>query len=390
MADTLSCATMDLSHLLSPPESKPRDSFSQHTPTPAGPSQTDDCIPDNTLPPISIHRTKDIMGKLPSPPVTPANRALQDAAQPLSDQVHEDTTSGGSPMKDPLLFPNDAATTLASSQPLFAASEQTVPNKVDVGLDAIVTQHMAMHMNTFKRNVSQPTRDEYLLAASCVPIVSEKYAQNPRKWLRQERRILDERFGGANRVWKRPTNKTLAKLAPAPLIGVKKPVSPSRTVRQPRAPRTPKRTPQSKLLHSFDGFGLASPKRVIGTSREDTDFAALPDHAPPISTLPKNNSKVLKADWKGQILDLSHDPHRDLLHEAEVNLAATLRLSCATYLCSKRRIFMARLDALRVGKEFRKTDSQQACKIDVNKASKLWAAYDKVGWFRPEHFAEYL
>ena len=31
--------------------------------------------------------------------------------------------------------------------------------------------------------------------------------------------------------------------------------------------------------------------------------------------------------------------------------------------------------------EFRKTDSQKACKIDVNKASKLWSAYEKIGWF---------
>ena len=90
------------------------------------------------------------------------------------------------------------------------------------------------------------------------------------------------------------------------------------------------------------------------------------------------------------MLDLSNDPDRHLLHEAEVNLAATLRLSCATYLCSKRRIFQARIEALRIGKEFRKTDAQQACKIDVNKASKLWSAYEKVGWFRKEYFEKYL
>jgi hypothetical protein len=46
--------------------------------------------------------------------------------------------------------------------------------------------------------------------------------------------------------------------------------------------------------------------------------------------------------------------------------------------------------ALRIGKEFRKTDAQQACKIDVNKASKLWTAYDRVGWFDSEHFQQYL
>jgi hypothetical protein len=104
----------------------------------------------------------------------------------------------------------------------------------------------------------------------------------------------------------------------------------------------------------------------------------------------RGNTKGLKADWKGQMLDLGRDADRHVLDPAEVNLAATLRLSCATYLCSKRRIFEARLNALRIGKEFRKTDAQQACKIDVNKASKLWTAYEKVGWFKPEYFRQYI
>jgi hypothetical protein len=90
------------------------------------------------------------------------------------------------------------------------------------------------------------------------------------------------------------------------------------------------------------------------------------------------------------MLDLSQDPDRHHLSPAELSLASTLRLSCATYLCSKRRIFEARVRALRIGKEFRKTDAQQACKIDVNKASKLWTAYDRVGWFDSEHFQQYL
>jgi len=45
---------------------------------------------------------------------------------------------------------------------------------------------------------------------------------------------------------------------------------------------------------------------------------------------------------------------------------------------------------LRIGKEFRKTDAQQACKIDVNKASKLWTAFDKVGWFKKDFFLQRL
>lgn len=113
--------------------------------------------------------------------------------------------------------------------------------------------------------------------------------------------------------------------------------------------------------------------------REDKDFNSLPDYCPPKESLPsKPNS--LKVDWKGAPIDLRSDPHAHLLHPDELLLAGNLRLDCATYLTSKRRIFIKRVECLEIGKEFRKTDAQQACKIDVNKASKLWAVFEKVGW----------
>ena len=95
-------------------------------------------------------------------------------------------------------------------------------------------------------------------------------------------------------------------------------------------------------------------------------------------------------EWKGQPRDLSHDPHRHLLHETELQLATNLRLSCAQYLTAKRRIFVSRVHCERIHKEFRKTDAQQACKIDVNKASKLWTAFEKVGWLDRSHIEGFL
>jgi hypothetical protein len=41
-------------------------------------------------------------------------------------------------------------------------------------------------------------------------------------------------------------------------------------------------------------------------------------------------------------------------------------------------------------KWFKRTNSQQTCNIDVNKASKLWEAFDKVGWFEERHFSGVL
>jgi len=237
----------------------------------------------------------------------------------------------------------------------------------------------------FASLASKPAREDYLLAISLVSNVGKSYSRDPVAWFLQEREF-EQRYGKPSRVQKRPM---LKKLAPAPSSGPKK-----QKIALPRLPRTPrpvKRTPQARVYDSFDQFlPASSPKPArLPTNRDDTDYNALSDYSPPVD-LPKGNSKALKADWKGQMLDLSNDPDRHLLHEAEVNLAATLRLSCATYLCSKRRIFQARIEALRIGKEFRKTDAQQACKIDVNKASKLWSAYEKVGWFRKEYFEKYL
>jgi hypothetical protein len=73
-----------------------------------------------------------------------------------------------------------------------------------------------------------------------------------------------------------------------------------------------------------------------------------------------------------------------------VELASTLRLDCATYLTTKRRIFVRRLDCALQPKEFRKTDAQKECNIDVNKASKLWEAFNHAGWLREEWMYKYM
>ena len=120
------------------------------------------------------------------------------------------------------------------------------------------------------------------------------------------------------------------------------------------------------------------------------DYRSVPDYSPPTSTLPKNNPRALKAEWAGMPLDLSNDPDIHLLHEAEVHLASTLRLSGAAYLFYKREIFEARLQGLCVGKEFWKVNTYQVRRADVNKVITLCKAYERVGWFRKELFEQYL
>jgi hypothetical protein len=317
---------------------------------------------------------------LPSPPVTPyaGNKKRKSDS---SEQIDGDVAVSSS--RDPVLFPrNESVVDVGNDEPLFGPV--LVP-----AAEVLVDQHILSHMARFESKVNKPTRDEYLLALSCVPIVSTQYNRNPAAWAREERETLERQLAMMNRY--RPEggqSSKLKKLAPAP--SKRTVLSQSRMPRTPRAKRTPKSTPTQPLFDNFDtGSSLNKTSRLIGTNRDDTDYNSLKDYSPPVETL-RGNTKGLKADWKGQMLDLSNDPDCHLLDAAEVTLAATLRLSCATYLCSKRRIFEARVKALSIGKEFRKTDAQQACKIDVNKASKLWTAYDRVGWFKPEHFDKFL
>ncbi|KAG0674983.1 hypothetical protein C6P40_001871 [Pichia californica] len=119
------------------------------------------------------------------------------------------------------------------------------------------------------------------------------------------------------------------------------------------------------------------------------DYKKIEDFCPPFDTLP-NNNKCLKTDWKGQSMDLSNDPLVNELHPAEVVLASILRLPCAVYLDSKRRIFQEKVKRMRYNLPFRRTDAQKSCKIDVNKASRLFASFEKVGWFNESHFQKYL
>lgn len=369
-----------VSSLMSPPESKPFDSFNAPF-SPHQMSQDSSFSHDMRLPPISVDRkrTQSEMD-LPSPPVTPYSGNKKRKSN-TSEQIERDTVVGSS--RDPVLFPrHDSLTEVATDEPLFGPI-------LPPATEALVEQHINSHMARFENKLNKPTRDEYLLALSCVPIVSAQYNRNPGAWAKEERETLERQLVMMNRCRPHTLEVKLKKIAPAP---TKRTVpAQTRAQRTPRVKRTPRSTPKQKVLDSFDLTPQSSNKqpRAIGTNRDDTDYKSIKDYSPPLETL-GSNAKALKADWKGQMLDLGSDPDRHLLNAAELNLAATLRLSCATYLCSKRRIFEARVKALNVGKEFRKTDAQQACKIDVNKASKLWTAYDRVGWFRPEHFEQFF
>ncbi|KAL9043982.1 MAG: hypothetical protein Q9214_002848 [Letrouitia sp. 1 TL-2023] len=382
---------------MSPPEPKPIDSFSptilksaESTPT----TNKQSYNPENTLPPISNRSSPALtMRVLPSPPVSPwPNRQYKEHFK--DDKGVEGSAEHGFGAKDPVLYPdNSSQSEVSVDQPLFP-SEPTMK-----AAQEIVTKHIATHR--FKNKIAPPSREEYLLALSCVSSVGRGYNRNPGAYLKRIRDDTEDQYWKSKRICGKPGVRPVSHvpIAPAPSHKqgkktAKAPLAGTPSTRTKRTPKpTPKASPATKMLNYPSKGRSETPEiRIPGAKRpEDVDYDALPDFSPPTSTLPLGNPKSLKADWpSSNILNLSNDPDRHLLHEAELNLAGTLRLSCATYLCSKRRIFAARLNALRIGKEFRKTDAQQACKIDVNKASKLWTAYDKVGWFSKSYFEQFL
>ncbi|GCE97533.1 hypothetical protein ZYGM_003285 [Zygosaccharomyces mellis] len=162
---------------------------------------------------------------------------------------------------------------------------------------------------------------------------------------------------------------------------------------EPPAPKRPSTPQRRRRTAQPIGSPLASATAVSGIPQyiPNMSWEKLPDYSPdPYRTLPENNSKSLKVDWKGSPMDLSHDPLRHQLHPAELVLSQVLRLPCDLYLDSKRRLFLEKVHRFKQGLPFRRTDAQKACRIDVNKASRLYAAFEKVGWLDDGNFKRFL
>jgi hypothetical protein len=302
-----------------------------------------------------------------SPPISPYSQTIA-PVEPATT-----LTPPSQPIKDPVLYPQDESHTSTSPahSPLFAS--------VDLEHQQLVDHHIRNRSPSFfTSGLSPPKPEDYNLVLSFRSQVMQLYAKNRSGWLRQERAFLR-----ADKTAQAP--KRLQKLMAKP-TGVKQ--SKAGRVDRVSKANAPRPIRASGTVHGASGAarpsGRASAtpdpsRRIVAPNREDKDFESLPDFSPPLDSLPsKPNS--LKIDWKGSPIDLSGDPLAHLLHPDELLLAGNLRLDCATYLTSKRRMFMRRLECVGIGKEFRKTDAQQACKIDVNKASKLWMAFDRVGW----------
>ncbi|KAG6995687.1 SWIRM domain-containing protein FUN19 [Physcia stellaris] len=416
--------------LMSPPQAS-----ALRSPTSTPPSKSNRLAsysPENTLPPFSSRFTMDnilpamekdniapeLVNKLLSPPVSPWAGKVTKEHNKQGDLALQEGPAIN--RRDPVLFPGNGPESHVQ-QALFPS----VPFKKAV--EDAISKHMADTVHKFSRKVKPPTREEYRFAVTCMPTIGRSYNKNPGAYMKRQREEEEELYRKTKRICAAPGQPKYQAIQPRP-IAPRQPRQPRKraisveaavTIDRPR--RTPKPTPKvspevedleypDKALPrtpGFKAFTKSLPKakpvaqatinrsetpevRAPVAKRDDKDYGSLPDYSPSLATL--DDSPVgLKTDWtSNNPYNHSNDVDRHLLHPSEVKVAETLRLSCAQYLCSKRRIFEARLNALRVGKHFRKTDAQKACKIDVNKASKLFAAFEKVGWLDDSHFNKYL
>ncbi|OIW30781.1 hypothetical protein CONLIGDRAFT_573169 [Coniochaeta ligniaria NRRL 30616] len=316
----------------------------------------------------------------PSPPIS--NQSIS----PLDQAKHDisPTLSLSVPVKDPILFPNPETSSSPSRPvPLFDPDEGVT--------DRIIYEHMQA-IGRASEDQQRPTKEDYRLVLRFMSNVFEQFQKDPAGWLNREKALrAAER---SNRAHPQPLYhaRTPAKLQavrpqppkPQPIRSNINRVQKPEKGKEPRvakqqAPR-PIRTNLGTVRGTIRVSSTPEPRvRTVAPNREDKDFDSIRDYSPPLASL---GHKSLRVDWKGNPLDLSKDPNAHMLHPEELKLAANLRLDCATYLTSKRRIFESRRNCFMrtPPKPFRKTDAQQACKIDVNKASKLWTAYDSVGW----------
>ncbi|KAI6080916.1 hypothetical protein F4821DRAFT_273517 [Hypoxylon rubiginosum] len=361
---------LDISNLMSPPEATRFDSFLQRRDSkPAGPIVSD------------MRR----MGPVPplSPPISPATKVV--------DHPIHVVPSPNTPVKDPILYPAQDVTNSPQQRPLFGQDEP-------IGVRRIVDEHVNARPANLFREATPPNREDYELVLFFSSKVMELYRRDPNAWRKREHdQLIKDRQARAR------NHPKLQPILPAKAPQIRKETQRARVAKPAKVVKaTQSQSTAPRPIRSYPTTGSGQPNRVpsatpdpssrraVAPNREDKDFAALQNFCPPLETLANLKPNSLKVDWKGSPIDLSNDPHRNLLHPDELILAANLRLDCATYLTSKRRMFIRRLECLNVGKEFRKTDAQQACKIDVNKASKLWTAFDKVGWLNKAHMGPYM
>jgi len=301
------------------------------------------------------------------------------------------------PPQDPPLFPSAAPSETGHSQkPLFdsesrpstAVKVSPPPATYRIALDWPRREVELYGMNGWTRRRKEETKRLQELLQTTRKHESQ-YLPKPSPSVAND---LDDFSQSQLRKLNRSGGITKTRLLPRPVAKPKAAKNTSPTKTEPSS-RSARRTPQHHALDSFDSRKTpdAQPKHkraAPSKQKPDTDYSKwrdIEDFCPPLSSL-DSAPKPLKAFWNKSPKDISMEPDYDQLDPREAEAASELRLFPQQYLAEKRRLFKAKYEAVMQQKHFNKTSAQMAMGIDVNKASKMWEMFDRVGWLDDHWF----
>ncbi|WPH00943.1 Hypothetical protein R9X50_00377700 [Acrodontium crateriforme] len=371
---------------------------------------------------VKQNKLAPIQSAVPSPPTTPETRIfdnlpVHNASWPGPDrQLFPDAATRDGPNAQTPLFEPESQQT--SPQSVHARLPQT-PQPIEPDLDTASrliedagvsdiseTRNWGRRIggNLFIKNSPSGKRGWYM--EQMAEINQIRAAQSLPKPVSSAFSPRDPYTIGLLRSVGKPVGITKTKPASKPLIKVAtKPKATKAASMTPKAAISApaRRTPKARTVFEFvdsafpaGGQQTTKHKRAAPTKKvdkgDDRDWRDVPDYSPPISSL-KSAPKPLKANWKSSQTpwDISQSPDVEELDPAEHALCETLRLFPVQYLANKRRMFAAKVETLRENsKNFNKTAAQLACNMDVNKASQMWEAFDRVGWFDRRWFEQHL
>ncbi|KAF3923303.1 hypothetical protein ABW21_db0202666 [Orbilia brochopaga] len=327
-------------------------------------------------------KTHSLSG-IPSPPPSPfVPRQISEAPSELEPTMIN---------RDPILY--DAPLPDDVIRPLFEPTEQYRERSLSAPSDNNAVSDVPMLVDT------KPEPIEPRIPVTAPRFKSTAWAdffRNPGAYHSREMAYLRQQRAEAKARLVKPIVHTNAPATPGP----RRPQHSHSRSRSSgsdimvSSPRERVRT-QKVLDNHTNSIKIVKPKfsrqsKPVATTRKDIHYSTVEDLTPSPDSLP-DNPRCLHVDWSGAPLDISNDPDRHLLHKAEQHLASTLKLSCGQYLTQKRLIFSERVTRLRAGNTvFSRTHAQQVCHIDVNKASRLFAAFEKVGWLAPQALKQHL
>lgn len=165
---------------------------------------------------LSPQHENNLLDILPSPPISP----WTGHESRLVGHGHRPAHDGGQLVRDPVLYPeDDGADEALIEEAMF------LPETRELLVEDVVDRHIATNHLHFRAMKSQPTREEYLFAASCVPKLGHMYNLNPGAYMKRTREETEKYYFMARRISgqpgvQRPKNITIA---PAPASVVRQP-----------------------------------------------------------------------------------------------------------------------------------------------------------------------